>query len=243
VSGDFREKEGKSPMTSRTGALKAVSVATLAGAAVFLCCHLVLSSAMWGQNRAEPKSAEAIPRESYKTWSLFLVCNPEWLLPASNERLKNLYDQFQAFGTAIGPDHLAVWFWKGKPNPSSPRLAADLDVDRSTRFCRAYNLPPSHSPYVLVTSVYPDPDNPQVPPNLLIEFGGRNPELISKNLAELSDQLVLKGLKTKTPDSKEYWATWFEAARASLKDVSDRVTVTINTSFLKVEVSGNKHQE
>lgn len=230
-------------MTARTGTFKALPVATLAGAAVFLCCALILSTAMSSQDRAEPKSGEAIPREAYRTWSLFLVCNPEWLLPSSNERLKDLYDQFQAFGTAIGPEHLAVWFWRGRPNRSSPRLAADLDVDRSTRFCRAYNLAPSHSPYVLVTSVYPDPDNPQVPPNLLIEFGGSNPEQISKNLAELSDQLVLKGLKTKTPDSKEYWATWFEAARASLKDVSERVKVTINTSFLRVEIAGNKHQE
>jgi hypothetical protein len=150
-------------MQARINALRAIQVGTLAGATAFFY-RMVLSPVTWGQDAAEPKHAEAIPRGSYRTWSLFLVCNSEWLLPASNQRLKDLYDQFQAFGTAIGPDHLAVWFWKGKPNPSSPRLAADLDVDRSTQFCRAYNLPNSHSPYVLVTSLYPDPANPQVPP-------------------------------------------------------------------------------
>jgi hypothetical protein len=125
-----------------------------------------------------------------------------------------------------------------------------LDVERSTRFCRALNLAPSHGPHVLVTSEYPDeqPDteNPQIhiPPNYsVIELAGKSPEQISKFLADLSDKVVLGGLKTKTPDSKEYWSAWFEAARASLKGVSDRVKVTVNTSFLKVEVSGDKHQE
>ncbi len=125
--------EGHRQMQARINALRAIQVGTLAGATVFFYC-MVLSPVTWGQDAAEPKHAEAIPRGSYRTWSLFLVCNSEWLLPASNQRLKDLYDQFQAFGTAIGPDHLAVWFWKGKPNPSSPRLAADLDVDRSTQF-------------------------------------------------------------------------------------------------------------
>ena len=51
------------------------------------------------------------PQKSYKSWSLFLVTNPEWLLAQSDSKLDSLYEQFNAFGDSIGDDNLAVWFW------------------------------------------------------------------------------------------------------------------------------------
>src|SRR3981081_1452944 len=54
---------------------------------------------------------QSIPK-NFKTYSLFLVCNPQWLDPAKNTGLLQLYRQFQNFGRAIGDDQLRVWFWK-----------------------------------------------------------------------------------------------------------------------------------
>ena len=53
------------------------------------------------QGRSQPP--EPIPQNPYRTWSLFLINNPQWLVTESNEKIKSLYDQFEAFGEAIGP--------------------------------------------------------------------------------------------------------------------------------------------
>jgi hypothetical protein len=91
---------------------------------------------------------DPIPRSDYKTWSLFLITNPEWLLDQSSDKLGTLYKQFNAFGKAIGPDNLAVWFWSEEPRDN--QLYKAVDVTRSVAFCRRLKLKPSDGPYVLV---------------------------------------------------------------------------------------------
>src|SRR5215510_10002830 len=86
-------------------------------------------------------SGEPIP-QSYKSWSLFLVNNPQWLVSESNEKIKKLYNQFEAFGRAIGDDHVAVWFWSKKAL-QDPSYYKAVDVTRSAAFCKKLNLPPS----------------------------------------------------------------------------------------------------
>src|SRR5947207_2398782 len=91
-----------------------------------------------GQATAELVSPTAqIPRGTYKTWSLFLICNPDWVAPDKSTDLANLYRRFKSFGDAIGRDNLAVWFWKRAVPVSDPRLAENVDVARSAEFCRA----------------------------------------------------------------------------------------------------------
>jgi len=136
-------------------------------------------------------SDEPIPRDAFKTWSLFLVCNPRWLAPDMSQNLANLHQAFRAFGDTIGPDNLAVWFWKHPYQPST--TFDDLDLARSSKFCRAFQLLPSKGPYVFVTSTYPDeshlPD--QLPPNSAwFELGAMQPPAISDLLAHLADELV-----------------------------------------------------
>ena len=178
-----------------------------------------------------------IHREGYKTWSVFLVCNPEWLLPENGRLLADLYQQFKAFGSAIGPDHLAVWFWKRRPRWNTPQLAEDIDVDRSVKYCQAFKLLPSRGPHVLVTAEYPDLTNP--PSNYeAIELAGTPPREISSFLSKLADRLLVQGLRTKTPGSDSYWVAWFEAIRGTLTGLGERVRITINTSFFKIEMSG-----
>src|SRR5262245_29698848 len=89
---------------------KGTSMGQIVSLAVVLI--LVGSGTILGQDRAEVvRSTQEIPRGSYKTWSLFLICNPNWVQPDKSRDLENLYWRFRAFGDAIGPDNLAVWFW------------------------------------------------------------------------------------------------------------------------------------
>lgn len=110
-----------------------------------------------GQDTVELVSPTAqIPHGTYKTWSLFLVCNPDWVAPEKSTDLANLYRRFKSFGDAIGRDNLAVWFWKRQLPVSDPRLAENVDVARCAEFCGALGRAPSHGPYLVVTTAYPE---------------------------------------------------------------------------------------
>jgi hypothetical protein len=58
----------------------------------------------------------------------------------SNEKIKRLYDEFEAFGKAIGPDHVAVWFWSKNVARESVPFHEAVDVARSARFCEKLKL-------------------------------------------------------------------------------------------------------
>jgi hypothetical protein len=141
---------------------------------------------------------EPIPL-GYKTYSLFLICNPQWLDPAQSSGLTELYSQFQAFGRSIGGDQAAVWFWrttvrKGWENSHAP--ADVIDVERSTRFCRAWKLKPSEGPYIVVTLTRPDEEHLEkgLPgDSAVFTLGGMKPAEISALLAKLTDSLLLNG--------------------------------------------------
>ena len=80
-----------------------------------LLCVLGSVAQVRGQASAEVVGpTEKVPRDSFKSWSLFLVCNPSWIQPGSEERIWRLYRQFKSFGRTIGDDNLAVWFWKSR---------------------------------------------------------------------------------------------------------------------------------
>jgi hypothetical protein len=46
----------------------------------------------------------SIPQAHYKSWSLFLISSPEWLLRQTNEKMSALYKQFRIFGSAMALD-------------------------------------------------------------------------------------------------------------------------------------------
>src|ERR1017187_3075454 len=111
---------------------------------------------------------DEIPHQGFKTWSLFLVCGQEWANSNNNNGfdLYRLYKEFGRFGQAIGDDNLAVWFWKHQQVVDS-KLAANIDIQRSDKFCTAFKLDQAHGPYLVVTSTYPDESNLSsgLPPN------------------------------------------------------------------------------
>ncbi len=144
---------------------------------------------------------EKIPQH-FKTYSLFLMCNPKWLTPkkgndSDTTDLFDLYTQFKAFGRTIGDDNVAVWFWKSTSSShEDSMLAGNVDVERSVRFCKAWKLKPSAGPHVVVTSTYPDESNLSsgIPENSAVfALGNMNSKKISDLLARLTDQLIASG--------------------------------------------------
>ena len=140
-----------------------------------------------GQDAARVVSSGPVPRNGYKTWSLFLVCNPAWATSEREQDLAKLYESFKAFGDAIGDHNLAVWFsTRGTLQTRSP----ELDAARSARYCRTLQLKPSLGPYLVITAAYPDE---AAMPNerAVFELGGlRSPE-IGALISKLADDLLL----------------------------------------------------
>ncbi len=200
-----------------------------------------------GQDRVELVSPTAkIPRDTYKTWSLFLVCNPDWVAPEKSNDLANLYHRFESFGDAIGRDNLAVWFWKHRAPVSDPRLAENVDVPRSAEFCGALHLAPSQGPYLVVTTAYPDAAAfPKE--RAIFELGGLQPADLAKVLNRLTDQLLLQGQvdaamtaasgsTPSAPSMSSLWIRLLEGARQSMIGFGCNVKLQINTGFLSAEL-------
>jgi hypothetical protein len=152
-----------------------------------------------------------IPK-GYSTYSLFLICSPEWLGSDRKGDLRDLYGSFYIFGRSIGDNNLAVWFWKGHPKAltgqsrtkSSHRTSEvaldfqnqDVDVERSIRFCKSWNLLPSAGPYLVVTSKYPaePPSSAGLSKETAVfKLGGMDKKQISSLLGGLIDQLLMDG--------------------------------------------------
>jgi hypothetical protein len=111
----------------------------------------IVGSSLYGTNSKIPAG--------YDSYSLFLLCNPQWLEANKGESLVSLYSDFQLFGEAIGHKNAAIWFWKGfVPHTLYQILPANIDLDRSKKFCNAWHLAPEKGPYIVVTSQYPDED-------------------------------------------------------------------------------------
>lgn len=144
------------------------------------------------------RSTKSIPRDHYQTWSLFLVCNPKWLVSNMSHDLYWLYEQFESFGRTIGDDNLAVWFWKKDKNAHDPDLAGNVDVERSIRFCKSFKLAPSAGPHLLIVTRYPKVTK-EPGDHADFALGSMSPREIADLLGELTDELLLEGKVTSKP--------------------------------------------
>jgi hypothetical protein len=201
-----------------------------------------------------------IPRDSFKTWSLFLMCNPDWVSAEKSRDVENLYGRFRAFGDAIGKENLAVWFWRQKTRVNDPRLAENIDVARSAEYCSALGLKPSLGPYLVVTNSYPDlaafPRD-----RAIFELGGGDPAALAKLLNALTDQLLLEkkvdaarlALEKAAPPAKppttpapaatqpvelSLWIQLLEAGRRSIIGLGCAVKLSISAGPLNAELRG-----
>jgi len=186
-----------------------------------------------------------IPRVPYKTWSLFLINNPQWVVAESNEKVRKLYDQFEAFGKAIGRDHVAVWFWSQNIWQDSFFYKA-VDVIRSAEFCEKLKLAPSGGPYILVTTEYPGTglinDSSTFLPTQLqhyytLSLNNRSADEVMQLLTRLADEIVANRLPDLNPDSQDYWRGWQRAFEAIRDFLSNRqMTVTIKTPLSEIQL-------
>jgi len=164
-----------------------------------VCAFLVLAFAPTGQcwqAAVEVVSKQEKIPQNFKSYSLFLVCNPEWLAPEKSDDLYRLYKAFENFGRTIGDDNAAVWFWKAERRAHDPTLAENVDVERGVRFCQAWKLTPSEGPHLVITTVYPDESNLSsgLPKGSAVySLGNMNPKDLSALLAKLTDELIQKG--------------------------------------------------
>lgn len=146
---------------------------------------------------------EPIPKE-YESWSLFLICNHEWLLPSNQMKIDSLYDNFKSFGRAIGPKHVAIWFTSDDSSDNEWDSEHYPDIDRSRAYCMKFGLLPSRSPYVLLLTTHPDDLQPgERYRRNLIELANSSSGEIASLLGGLADVLFEMEMKRKNP--KRWW--------------------------------------
>jgi hypothetical protein len=212
----------------------------------------ILTSSTAGPTFSKQASAEVsstkgpIPK-NFKTWSIFLVCNPKWLDTAAKgdqpTDLFQLYRQFQSFGRTIGDDNVAVWFWKSTTfQIQTTSLVKNVDVERSVRFCKAWRLAPSTTPTVVVTSTYPDEANLGIgrPGNSAVyELGNMKPQDISTLLGKLADKLLLGNSSTPVSSSDtnpQLWVRLLQATQALLNEFGCKWTFNIDAGPVKADL-------
>jgi hypothetical protein len=170
----------------------------------------------------------------YDTWSLFLICSPSWANPAAYQRLEDMWRAFSGFGRAIGDRHLAVWFWRRAPRWGGEELVEDVDVERATRYCDLYDLMPSRSPHVLVTTSYPTLEA-RVEEYGTVELAGAGPAEIEQFLISLADALYADDIASLDPRTETFWFRLFQSIRAPIRRLREDVSVTIHSGPLKLE--------
>jgi hypothetical protein len=199
---------------------------------------------------------EPIPREGFTSWSLFLVCAPDWATVERSKDLASLYGRFGAFGDAIGEENVAVWFWKKKGSLTDAKLSENVDVARSAEFCRALKLRPSEGPFVVVTNAYPEvKDFPKE--RAIFALGALSPADLVKLFNKLTDELLLEGTvapapapaaaaapastavaAASPPGAPSFWIHLLESARQSIIGFGCAVKLQVSTGVVSAEIRG-----
>lgn len=220
--------------------------------ATVLCivvCGLLFARSLRAQAVSELVTSDQPIPEDCKSWSLFLICNPAWVVPEGASNLESLYSQFQAFGGVLGPEHVAVWFWSREWSwDEQEELHTAVDVVRSSAFCSLLDLPLGDSPYVVVTTEYPGearvstyPETFHKPENFyVLALNGVPASEATELLTRLANQIVAERLTEVDLGSEGYWRRWqqiFESLQSGLVDFSKTIRVTLNTQFFTVEMS------
>ena len=175
--------------------------------------------------------------DGYDTWSLFLICNDSWASSEAPERLETLWREFTSFGRTIGRNHLAVWFWERPPRWGSNDVYEDVDVDRASTYCDAYDLRPSRTPHVLVLAEYPTDEGPAESYHV-IEFAGTPLNEIEGFLTDLADVLVAGDFRELSPRTESFWLALFNAIREPFRRLAGSVTATVKTPFFDLQLRG-----
>jgi hypothetical protein len=183
----------------------------------------------------------------FKSYSLFLISNPEWLGPSSDSKIAGLYSAYEAFARAIGDENAAVFFWKKEPAKKDGKLlgsdlAARIDASRSTEYERALGLKISSSPHLVVTTKRPTPRT-WLGDYVVLELGDLSPESTEKLLTKLADGLVAGNLSAEELNSAKWWLSWRDVATDVLRgltEIAAHIKVKIKSEFVDVEIDGHQ---
>jgi hypothetical protein len=180
----------------------------------------------------------------FRSWSLFLISNPEWLSAESDDRISELHNAYTAFSRAIGDSHAAVFFWKKKPKVTAGRLessnlAVNIDAARCAAYATALQLDTSRSPHIVVTTTRPSPDS-KLSKSLILELNGARAASVMRLLTLLSAQLITQKLNQADLDTLAWWLGWKDAFLKVLEAVTDRGKVTIKAGPVEWESSDGK---
>jgi hypothetical protein len=196
-------------------------------------CALTVPSEVSAQAQLELIPTAEIPH-SYKSWSLFLVCNPAWIIQNGDKGIGELFFRYRAFGHAIGPNNLAIWFWKARAEIPT---AGNTDIGRSGVYCKRYKLPPSESPHVLVTTKHPDEKNPG--DRLVVSLNGLDAHDSALALDKLADQLVGMGLNRSGLDAPGRWQQLLAAVGSAAGATGcyfNKVSFSFKTVLVNAEI-------
>ena len=185
-----------------------------------------------------------------RSWSLFLICEPDWVLERDSQRLWELYWTFLELGEALGPEHAAVWFWTRDPGtPGSGEIHTAIDVVRSRAYCSVLGEEalPSESPHLLITTRYPGPgfvsDIPGtvLPPEELavVHLGGRDADELEALMEEVVDRVYAGDIQALDPESEGFWRAWqsvFESLQTGIAEGARALSFTIRSGFFEIGV-------
>jgi hypothetical protein len=175
------------------------------------------------------------PKDHYKSWSLFLVCNPSWIVANGDEGFGKLFHAFTAFGKAIGQDNLAVWF--SNP-PGQIATTENTDIERMSGYCKKFGLLPSLTPQVVTTTRHPDDPNVDAGGMVVANLSGDavNSALV---LTDLADQLMKTGLNQSSLDANEWGhkvASVVSTVMGSAACYLNKVSISIKTGVFNVKI-------
>jgi hypothetical protein len=211
----------------------------------FLFAHSVLTSSAAHGAAAQQiivSDGQSISRD-FKSWSLFLVCNAEWLVSTdvAQSNMTDLYQAFGRFGEIIGREHLAVWFSRpGTPgNPAAPQA---YDSAEAADYCAHYGLSANDSPHIVVTTTYPTKDGERGNYYAMSLNGFDNQNRL-RLLNTIRDRIVTSDFSAARFDSDVYWRGWIQILQDSAQALGQLVPgfkVTVDTELVKVEFDGSK---
>jgi hypothetical protein len=200
-----------------------------------IACSMLAAVASAGVKAQAPFQAsttQAIPR-NYDSWSLFLVCNPGWIINKGDPGIQKLFAAYKAYADAIGPRNLAIWFWK---QPVKTATVEATDIGRMAAYCTKFSLTPSETPQVVTTTRYPDDSG--IGDRVVTSLNGDD-ESSARALSVLTDQLLKTGLDQSGLDADQRWTRIVTAAEAAVSSVGcyfNKVKISVQTKLVNVEI-------
>jgi len=189
-----------------------------------------------------------IPDQPIATRSLFLMCNPAWLLDKETLALRDVFWAYRAFARTSGNRHAAVWFVNSRLGSDPTTVATDpknLDIERNVSDCRRFELKSSEGPHIVVTTTHPDrwTADTATPPTqtgdsiVVLALGASAPNHFMELLKKLNDQVLAERLSQQEVASAQYFLSWVRALEKACK-VLDNVKFIVKARVFSVEKTG-----